>query len=366
MEGHAMADHARYNGDELRTFLIDVFKHYEVPHEDAGVTAEALVHADEMGIDSHGVARVAVHPAYVPGLRDGSVDAKAEPELIHQAASTGVLDGRSGLGPVAATKATRIAIEKARQTGAGFIAVTNSRHYGAASHYSMMALEHDMVGFSMTIGGLGVVPTYGKGRRIGINPLSVAAPAEHEHPWILDIAMSVVAAGKLELARMSNKAIPEGWLVDKDGQPTTDPTKYWEGGALLPLGGLPETGSYKGYGLSVMIDILCGVLSGCGFSAILKSGGASATPHFVGALNIAGFRSLVDFKAMMDQMIRTLRETEPAEGAERVFVHGEKEFEALRDRRKNGVPLHPEVVDHLSRLANDTGARLPTPVGAAS
>jgi LDH2 family malate/lactate/ureidoglycolate dehydrogenase len=357
-----MSDYTRYHGSDLRSLLVATFERYDVPPDDAAVTAEALVHADEMGIDSHGVARVGVHPAYAPGLRDGTVDPHAVPELVHEALSTAVMDGMSGLGPVAATRAMELAIEKARATGAGFVSITNSRHYGAASHYAIMALEHGMIGISMTIGGLGVVPTYGRGRRIGINPMSLAAPTNREHPWILDIATSVVAAGKLELARMSNKPIPAGWLLDKDGQSTTDPNDFWTGGAILPLGSEPQTGSYKGYGLSVMIDILCGVLSGCGFSAILQSGGASATPHFVGALNVAAFRPLDAFTEMMDQMVRTLRETEPAEGAERVFVHGEKEFEALRDRTRNGIPLHRQVVDSLQNMADEAGVRMPDPV----
>ena len=357
-----MAEYARYRGEDLRTLVVETFEHYGVPEADARVTAEALVHADEMGIDSHGVARVGVHPAYAPGLRDGTVNPTAVPELVHEAPSTGVIDGMGGLGPVAATTAMELAIEKARATGAGFISITNSRHYGAASHYSIMALEHGMIGISMTIGGLGVVPTYGRGRRIGINPLSVAAPTSREHPWILDIATSVVAAGKLELAKMSQKSIPRGWILDKDGKPTTDPNDYWAGGAILPLGSEAETGSYKGYGLSVMIDILCGVLSGCGFSAILRSGGASATPHFVGALNVASFRPLADFTAMMDEMVRTLKETEPAEGAERVYVHGEKEWLAYQERTRNGVPLHPEVVGSLETMAAEAGVSMPAPV----
>jgi L-2-hydroxycarboxylate dehydrogenase (NAD+) len=162
---------------------------------------------------------------------------------------------------------------------------------------------------------------------------------------------------------MANKSIPAGWILDKDGKSTTNPNDYWDGGAILPLGSEPQTGSYKGYGLSVMIDILCGVLSGCGFSAILRSGGASATPHFVGALDVAGFTPLAGFTAMMDQMIRTLRETDPADGAERVFVHGEKEFEALRERRTHGVPLHREVVESLEKMADEAGMAMPAPVG---
>ena len=357
-----MPDYVRYDAGQISAWMTSVFEKLGVPPDDAAVTTETLVHSDLMGIDSHGLARVAVHPSYARGLREGTVDPKAVPEVVHQAASTAVMDGHGGLGPVAATRAMELAIDKARETGAGFVAVTNSRHYGAASHYSTMALEHGMIGISMTIGGLGVVPTYGRGRRIGINPLSVAAPTEDEAPFILDIATSVVAAGKLELAKMAGKRVPLGWLVDADGRPTTDPDDFWRGGALLPLGGLPETGSHKGYGLSVMIDIFCGVLSGLGFSAGLKTAGQDATPHFQGALLVEGFRPLGGFRAMMDDLIRTLTETEPAEGAERVLVHGQKEFEARRDRERNGIPYHRQVVDTLEQLAREVEIPLPAPV----
>jgi LDH2 family malate/lactate/ureidoglycolate dehydrogenase len=252
-----------------------------------------------------------------------------------------------------------LAIAKAKETGAGFVSVTGSRHYGASSHYATMALEHGMIGISMTIGGLGVVPTYGRGRRIGINPISVAAPAGDEPPFILDIATSVVAAGKLDLAKMAGKQVPLGWIVDADGKPTTDPDDFWRGGALLPLGGQPETGSHKGYGLSVMIDIFCGVLSGLGFSAGLGSSGQGDTPHFQGALRVDGFRPLDGFKGMMDEMLRTLKATEPAEGYERVYVHGEKEDEARRDRERNGIPYHRQVVGTLEKLGEEVGIPLP-------
>ena len=362
--GQATVDHhARYDAGQMTTWLQAVFQKMCVPAQHAAMTTDTLVDSDLMGIDSHGLARVAVHPSYARGLREGTVDPVAEPTLVHESAATAVIDGRGGLGPVAATRAMELAMDKARQTGAGFVAVTNGRHYGAAAHYSRMALERGMIGISMTIGGLGVVPTYGRGRRIGINPISVAAPAENEPPFILDMATSVVAAGKLELAKMAGKQVPLGWIVDEAGKPTTDPDDFTRGGALLPLGGLPETASYKGYGLSVMIDIFCGVLSGLGFSAGLRTCGVEATPHFQGALLIEGFRPLGGFKAMMDDLLRTLKETEPAEKAERVYVHGEKEFEARRDRERNGIPYHPQVVGSLDQLGEEVGIPLPPSLG---
>src|SRR5690242_14356949 len=153
-----------------------VFEKLGAPAPDAGVTAATLIHADLMGIDSHGLNRLPVN-SYAGGLQSGDIDAKASPEIVHEEASTAVIDGQNGLGPVAATTAMELAIDKAKKTGAGFVAIRNSNHYGAASHYSTMALPHGMIGFSMTIGGLGVVATGGRGRRLGINPMSVAAPA---------------------------------------------------------------------------------------------------------------------------------------------------------------------------------------------
>jgi len=355
-----LPEYSRFRGSDLRAFVVAVFEHYGMPHDDAVVGAEALVHADEMGIDSHGVAHLATHRPYVPGLKDGSVNARAVPEIVRDSPANALMDARSGFGPVASTRAMQLAIEKARATGAGFVAVTNSKHYGAAAHYALMAVDHGMIGLSMTIGGLGVVPTYGRERRLGINPLSVAAPANREHPFLLDIATSVVAGGKLELARMRKESIPEGWIVDKAGKPTTNPYDYADGGALLPLGGAPETGSYKGYGLAVMIDIFCGLLTGFGFAAQL--GSVDGRPHFFGAWDVATFQPLDTFTAMMDEMIQTLHATQPAEGAERVMVHGDREFAMLRERTQNGIPLHPEVVENLQRVASDTGIALPAPV----
>jgi L-2-hydroxycarboxylate dehydrogenase (NAD+) len=353
---------ARYDATAVTAWTQAIFEKLGVPAEGAAATARALIHADLMGIDSHGLNRLATG-MYAGGLRDGIIDLKAEPEIVHQAPATAVVDGHHGLGPIAATYAMELAISKARETGAGFVSVTNSRHYGASSHYATMALEHGMVGISMTIGGLGVVPTNGRGRRLGINPMSVAAPSADEPPFILDIATSVVAGGKLELAKMAGKQVPLGWIVDAGGKPSTDPDDFWRGGAILPLGGGPETGGYKGYGLSVMIDIFCGVLSGLGYALSIRTPGNHATAHFQGALLVDGFRPLPGFRTMMDEMIRALRETEPAEGAERVFVHGEKEFEAQRDRERNGIPYHPDVIRRIEQLGREMGVPLPAPTG---
>ncbi|MFN8525194.1 MAG: Ldh family oxidoreductase [Chloroflexota bacterium] len=360
-----MADYTKYELGQITRWTTSVFEKLGTPAADATMAAEALIHADLMGIDSHGLNRFP-GPSYAGGLQSGKIDPKAKAEVVHQAASTAVVDGNGGLGPVAATVAMDLAIEKAKQTGAGFVSVRNSNHYGASSHYSTRALPHGIIGFSMTVGGLGVVAAGGKGRRIGINPMSVAAPAGKYPPFILDIATSVVAAGKLELARMKDMPVPLGWIVDANGKPTVDPSEFWNGGAILPLGGEPETGGYKGYGLSVMIDILAGVLSGGGHIGELRGpGGSNATCHFQGALSIDGFGSVDNFKAIMDRLVGFLKATEPVEGVKEVLVHGEREYYAEQDRRKNGIPYHFDVVNRITDLAGTVGIPLPTPVGVA-
>lgn len=357
-----MADYSRFDATQIKDWTRAVFEKLGASPRDAAMTTEALIHADLMGIDSHGLNRVTV-PSYAGGLKSGEINAKSDPKVVHESASTAVIDGDNGLGPVASTIAMELAIEKARKTGAGFVSIRNSNHYGASSHYSTMALPHGMIGFSMTIGGLGVVATGGRGRRIGINPMSVAAPTGKGAPFILDVATSVVAAGKLELARMKGQQVPLGWIVDAAGRPTTDPNDFWKGGAILPLGGGPETGGYKGYGLSVMIDILAGVLSGAGFCGELRErGGPGTTPHFQGALSIDGFGSPENFVAIMDRMVAYLKATEPAEGSSGVLVHGEREFNAEQERLKRGIPYHREVVGRLTELAQQVGVPLPEPV----
>jgi LDH2 family malate/lactate/ureidoglycolate dehydrogenase len=344
--------------EELRGFVRQVFERLDVPRDDADRAAWALVHADVLGIESHGVARLAGHPGYVPGLKQGFIRPDAVPFIGHETASTALLDGDGGLGGVVSTLAMEMAIAKAQLTGIGAVTVTNSHHFGIACHYAMMALEHGMIGIAMTNAGPQVVPTYGKSALLGTNPLSVAVPAGTERPFILDMATSVGAAGKAELALRAGKTMPEGWLVDSDGRPTTDPQTLWQGGSLLPLGSTPELASYKGYGLAVVVDVLCGVLSGAGYSSILDPKGWT-TGHFFLALQVESFRPIGPFLAMMDAMIQTLRNAEPGPGAERVHIHGERELDADADRRKNGIPLHPVVVESLRGVSGDVGVPWP-------
>lgn len=348
----------RYRAAALQDFVTDVLVKLGLNPDDARIGAWSLIHADLMGVDSHGVAHFADGKGYCLGLKQGIVNPKAKPQVVHETPSTALMDGDSGLGIVNASKAMTLAIEKAAKVGSGFVAVTNSRHFGMSAHYSLMAVEHDMIGIAMTNTVPSVVPTGGLERREGTNPIAVAAPAGEEPPFSLDIATSAVAAGKLELARIKGTDIPEGWAVDAGGNPTTDADIIRKGGMLLPLGSTPTLSSHKGYGLGVMVDVFTGILSGLGSCRMIDLN-TWCMGHFVGAWRIDAFRPAAEFKRMMDEFIRDLRATMPAPGVERVLVPGEKEHYTRQEREAEGIPLHPKVVTPLMALADELGIPFP-------
>ncbi len=227
--------------DRLRAFAAALLEQIDVPPEDARLTARILAEADLRGVESHGMAHLVGF--YVRRTQAGHIEPRPEVRIVRESAAAATVDAGRGLGFVAGHRAMSIAIEKARATGVGIVTVANSTHYGAGAYYAMMALEHDMIGLSMTTGGRLMALPGGSRRAIGLNVLSVAAPTPRGYPYVLDMATSVVAAGKLEIARRRGQPIPEGWAVDAEGRPLTDPLKLHPDGALLPLGGSPATGS---------------------------------------------------------------------------------------------------------------------------
>jgi len=355
----------RVQAEPLKAFCRRVFVKLDVAPEDAEVTADSLVSADMRGINSHGVARLR---RYMKGLRDGVMVARPKIEVVHETATTALYDGGGGLGQPVSAQAMQMAIDKAQAYGTGFVTVRNSNHYGIAGYYSMMALEHGMIGLSMTNASVLVVPTFGRDAVLGTNPISVAAPANQERPFVLDMATSTVPRGKLEVYNRQEKPIPLGWATDERGVPTQDTGHVIQnlldrvGGGLLPLGGAGELMSgYKGYGLSLLVDILCGVLSGAAYATKVYPKAPDGQPlpsdlgHFFGALRVDAFRPLDDFKASMDDIIRRLKNAPKAEGQDRIYIHGEKEFEIEAERRVNGVLLHPKVVADLQEIAQELG-----------
>ncbi|MFN8555821.1 MAG: Ldh family oxidoreductase [Dehalococcoidia bacterium] len=344
----------RYAAAELIEFTARVLTSLGMPAEDARLAGTVLVDADLMGIDSHGIAHLPTHGSYAPAIREGRVNPRPVIRVVRETAATALLDGDGGMGVVVGHHAMRLAIAKARDAGCGSVAVRNSRHYGAAGYYAMMAVPEDMIGLSFTNAGPWTTPTNAKRKMIGTNPIAVAAPAGTEQPFLCDLATSTVAMGKLEIAARESKPIPAGWSLDGAGHPTEDiPTVYREGG-LTPLGSTATTSSYKGYALGVMVDVFSGLLSGAGYSLALGGYGRDVG-HFFAAWRIDAFRPAIEFKAMMDEMQRAFRTAEPADPARPVLLPGQREFACRAERERNGIPLHVSVVSTLDALAYDVG-----------
>ena len=363
----------RVCAERLRDFAVDVLTTLGVSDRDAQVTAAVLIAADLRGIDSHGVANLW---RYVQGLRDGAITPRPQYHILAETATILRMDADAGLGHPASVFAMRRAIEKAATTGVGVASVCNSSHYGIAGYYATLALEHNMVGMSMTNAQPLALPTFGRRAMLGTNPLAVAAPAGKERPFVLDMATSVVAQGKVAICGRLGKAIPVGWALDGQGCPATDTQRVLQnlaerlGGGLLGLGGEGETlGGHKGYGLAIMVDILSGVLSGSAYADLVcprQPDGRrlpSGIGHFFLALDVSAFRSLEEFEADMDDLIHRLKESEKAEGETRIYIPGEKEYEIEEKRHREGIPLHVQVVTSLEETALSLG--LPSPIISA-
>jgi L-2-hydroxycarboxylate dehydrogenase (NAD+) len=356
-----MSDLERFSAANLMDFVNQALQRLDVPPDDAQVTAKILVEADLMGIESHGVAHLMVHPSYVLGFGQGLVNPRPNIRIVHETPSTALVDGDSGLGPVVGYRAMDIAIEKAKECGTGMVAATRSRHYGAAGYYALMAVPHDMIGLALTNSPPFVAPTFGRGRMLGTNPIAVAVPTRSGHPFLLDMATSAAAHGKFEIARREGKPIPPTWGADEEGNPSTDITSIMTRGWLLPLGSTPDAASYKGYDLAMVVDILSGILSGVGPSLQIEYI-KHEVGHFFSAMRIDGFRPVDEFKAEMDEVLDTFRSAPTVEGAERVLIAGQREFETRDERMANGIPLHASIVALLGRLAEQVRLPMPEPL----
>jgi LDH2 family malate/lactate/ureidoglycolate dehydrogenase len=256
------------------------------------------------------------------------------------------------MGMVIGHRAMEMAIQKAKSAGVAMVGVRNSRHYGMSAYYSMLALPHDMIGIAMTNASRQVVPTFGRESRYGTNPMSFAVPTNKELPFVLDMATTTAAAGKLELAARLGKSVPGGWALDERAEPTHDPRTAQKARKLLPLGGTRDGGSHKGYGLALLVEILCGALTG---TITALNDNQDPRGHFFGAIRIDAFRPATEFKSDMDRLLHELKSTPPARGQERVYVAGEIEFETAQERAEHGIPLHSSVLDGLRAVGAQLG-----------
>lgn len=336
---------------------MQIFQAIGCSHEDAVLASRVLLSADLRGIDSHGIARLV---GYVRLWEVNRINARPSIKLIHETPSTAVVDGDRGLGLVVAPFAMKVAMEKAAQVGTGWVSVQNSNHFGIAGIHAMMALEQDMIGMAMTNASALVAPTFSTERMLGTNPIAVAVPAGQEQPFIADFATTTAANGKLEILQRKSEEAPLGWIQDAEGNPTTDAHALKHNGALLPLGSDREHGSHKGYALGSIVDIFSAVLSGANYGPWVPPFPAyvpmpehqpgKGIGHFLGAMRIDAFRSADDFKTDMDHWLRRFRNAQPVAGYQQVFVPGDPEREAEKDRLLNGIPIVESVIKELTEL----------------
>lgn len=345
-----------FTPEQLREFTVEVFKKVGASAEDAAVVTDSLIEANLRGVDTHGITRVLA--TYIKRIQKGLMDPKAKPVVVRERAGTALVDANNGIGQVAAKFCMDLAIKKAKQTGVAYVAVTNSNHYGAAAYWTMMALPHDMIGMSATNGPAAVAPWGGRKPMLSTNPISFALPAGEERPVVLDLATTTVARGRIVLYAKQNLPLEPGWAFDDRGVPTTDPHKALKG-LLAPIGG------YKGYGLSLVIDLLCGVMTGANYGAHFPGFLAEdfSRPTGVGsifaAVDVEAFMDLPLYKSRMDSALREIKSSPLAEGATRIYIPGEIEAEMAEQRLKNGIPVPEPVVAELEELGREMGVPFP-------
>ncbi len=343
----------RVPADDLQIQLSSIFRAVGTTDRHAEIAAKVLVAASVRGVDTHGVANVV---GYSKNAEDGVYTVPQQTAVISESETTALVSGGNGIGLVSAYEAMEMAIAKAKKYGLGMVSIKDGHHVGMVAYYASMALEHDMIGMSMTTAAPAVRPALGAKKMLGTNPIGFAAPAGEERDFFLDMATSTVASGKVGLARRIGVPIPAGWAVTTEGEEITEPpdgeNDAW---ALNPLGNTREQGSHKGYGLAVMVDILCGVLSGGGFSNQLERG---ENMSWVMAIDIARFRDVDDFKSMMDDMIRELHATPTLPGADRVLVPGDPEADSMDDRLANGVPVENGQYAAIKARATELGVEV--------
>jgi LDH2 family malate/lactate/ureidoglycolate dehydrogenase len=320
------------------------------PPDEAEIVMRHSIDANLAGHDSHGIIQI---PTYIDRIGVGHIVPGAPWNIVEESATTTVIDGHWGFGYTVSERAMQLTIDKADRTNVAATTVFRQGHIGRLASYSLMAAQADMIGLITADSGRAakqVAPYGGRAARIGTNPLSIAIPSDLEGPLFLDMATSAVAAGKVSLAVSRGESIPLGWVVDRDGKPTTDPNKLKEGGALLPLGG---SEGYKGSGLAVIVEILCGLLTGLGFGQ--EPSGRHNDGCFMAAFKVSAFRPLAQFKQEVAEFARYLKATPPSEGSPGVFYPGEIEFIRERERRQTGIDVEDTTWKKLQSLAAGYG-----------
>ncbi|MCA8927284.1 MAG: Ldh family oxidoreductase [Alphaproteobacteria bacterium] len=347
-------------GDAIRDQIEAVLTAWGVAAEPAATAAEALADADLHGVDSHGVGLV---PMYDQRRGQGRINVSAQPKVVREKAAVALIDADRSLGHPVSVQAMQLACDKARDAGVGLVGVRNSNHFGAAGYYSRQAAKAGMIGLAMTHApGSAIVPTFGRDAALGTNPIAFAAPARANPPFALDMATSTVALNKVRNYYRRGNEIPLGWAMDAEGRPTTDPKVGYEARRVAPVGGTRDLGSHKGYGLAMMVEILCAVLTGAwaepGESDAegrpVKS--ATQTGHFFLAIDPNRLRGGEAFGEDLDRMIDMLHATPPVDPARPVLVAGDPEYATYAERSATGVPLPETLLGELRDVVSRCNA----------
>lgn len=350
----------RVQPDELRRFVSSLLASVGMSVEHADQAADTLVTADLRGVPTHGVSSML--RGYLRGLRRGWINAKPEMRVVSERVSSATIDCDRGLGVSLAPRAMEMAIDKARETGVGVIAMRNAYHLGMAAYHALLACRQDMIGICMTATPPAVVPPNGSELRLGTNPIAVAVPAGRMHPFVFDASTSVVAASRLQVPKRTGATIPGNWLADAEGRVIREEGPVPEEYKLLPFGGSPEMGSHKGFALGMIVEIMCSLLAGA-----LPAGMDRRSPfnHFVAAYDIAAFTPVDEFKHRMDDWLAAIEATPPAPGCDAVRTPGQGSTAAEAENAQEGIPLRPDVLQWFEEIRTELGVTRSVPSAIA-
>jgi L-2-hydroxycarboxylate dehydrogenase (NAD+) len=340
-------------------FIEDVLLKAGIPSNDAAVVADALLQADKLGFDTHGVNRL--KNIYLDRIKIGILNPVTEIEILRDGPTTAVVDGHNGMGHVIASKSMKMAIEKAGKYGMGMVAVRNSTHYGFAGYYALMAVRENMIGITGTNARPAIAPTFGVENMLGTNPLTFGIPSDEEFPFLLDCATSIIQRGKVELYARENREMHEGLVIDENGQSKTNSREVLSDllagrAALTPLGGIgEETAGYKGYGYATVVEILSAALQQGAFLQMLtgfRDGKPVPYPlgHFFIVIDINAFTDIDSFKKTTGDILRELRASKKMPGHDRIFTAGQKEFETWIALKDKGISFSDQLLDEFLGL----------------
>ncbi len=345
-----MAESIRYSYSALKRFCEDAFKKLGFCKEDCEIITDVLLLSDLYGIESHGMQRLV---RYHKGIEKGLIKVEAKPEIVYETPVSLVIDGHDGMGQLNSHFAMNKTIEKAKKSGICITTVRDSNHFGIAGYYAKMAADNGLIGFGMTNSEAIMVPTFGRLAMLGSNPIAMSMPAE-PYPFFFDASTTVVTRGKLEIYNKNDEALPQGWALNKDGKGSSDASDVLKnivakaGGGIMPLGGETEKlGSHKGYGWGMVCEIFCSILSMGMTSNHTHQNGKGGTCHSFAAIDPAIFGNADEIREHLSVFLKELREAPKADGAERIYTHGEKEIEAYKNRMENGIDVNINTVREM-------------------